>query len=85
MNIVNHRVLMLLSETGELGMPAEDLIELVQANMVGSPVESVMRIRALTELSSRVDAATLIALAAAATAPGGGIGELVLALSDRRH
>jgi hypothetical protein len=85
MNIVNHKMLMLLSETGEHGMPADDLIELVQANMVGSAVESVMRIRALTELSARVDANTLIALAAAATAHGDGIGEIVLALSNRRH
>jgi hypothetical protein len=85
MNNLDHKVLKLLSETGEFGMPPDDLIELVQANMVGSAVESVMRIRALTELSSHADANTLIALAAAASAHGSGINEMVRALSDRRH
>ena len=66
-------------------MPAQDLAELVQANMTGNLLESVMRVRALTELSNQLDSSTLIALAAIVSQRGGGVDQIVSAMEGRVH
>lgn len=85
MSLSEQKMRMVLSQATALGLPAEDFIDLVQAAAVGSPLEQLMRIRALAELSSRTDVATLITLAAAAARHGSAINALVAALSDSRH
>jgi hypothetical protein len=84
-NKAEHRMRTLLANSTALGVPARDLAELVQANMTGNVLESVMRVRALTELSSRLDSTTLIALAAIVTQRGGGAVEIVSAIEGRLH
>lgn len=74
-----------MSQAAALGLSPDDLVELVQVNLVGTPVESVMRIRALMELSTHSDAATLMALAAAAATPGMTVDDLMATLGPRRR
>jgi len=80
-----HRMRLLLAESAALGVPAQDLAELVQANMTGNLLESVMRVRALTELSNQLDSSTLIALAAIVSQRGGGVDQIVSAMEARVH
>ena len=80
-----HRMRLLLAESAALGVPAQDLAELVQANMTGNLLESVMRVRALTELSNQLDSSTLIALAAIVSQRGGGVDQIVSAMEGRVH
>ena len=85
MNADNQKILILLSEAAELDLPPHELIEFVRSNVVGSSIESLMRIRALTELSAHTDTTTLIALAAASN-QSEAISRLVSALEhQRRH
>lgn len=85
MTIAEQKMRTLLTEAAELGLPADDFADLVHAAMTGSPIETVMRIRALTELSAHADAATLMMLAAAASERRGAINDLVQALGGRMH
>lgn len=85
MNVATQTMLMLRSEAADVGVLPDDLAELFRVNMVGTPIENVMRIRALTELSAHVDATTLMALAAAASSHRAAIDELVSALSAPRQ
>jgi hypothetical protein len=76
----------LLAETEELlGVPSEDVARLVMANVTSNVLESVMRMRALTELSNHTDSETLICLAAAVTRHRNAVSELVAALTSARH
>ena len=79
------RMRTLLANSTALGVPAQDLAELVQANMTGNVLESVMRVRALTELSSRLDSSTLMALAAIVTQRGADAAEIVSVIEGRLH
>jgi hypothetical protein len=85
MSVAEQRMWRLLSEAGNWGLLADDLLELLHAAMRGSPVESVMRIRALAELSAHTDVPTLIALAAASTGQSELSSDLVSSLGRRRH
>lgn len=76
---------MLLADSADLGLPTQELADLVQANMTDNILESVMRVRALTELSARLDTATLISFAAIAARPGNVLTDLVSALERPRH
>jgi hypothetical protein len=75
----------LLAKGAALGVPAQDLADLVEANMTGNILESVMRVRALTELSAQLDSVTLLALAALTTRHGKGVAEMVSALVSPQH
>jgi hypothetical protein len=75
----------LLADTETLGVPSEDVARLVMANVTGNVLESVMRMRALTELSNHMDSETLICLAAAATRHRTAVTDLVAALIGSRH
>jgi hypothetical protein len=75
----------LLADTETLGVPSEDVARLVMANVTGNVLESVMRMRALTELSDHMDSETLICLAAVATRHRGAVTDLVAALLGSRH
>jgi hypothetical protein len=75
----------LLANSTASGVPAQDLAELVKANMTGNVLESVMRVRALTELSNRLDCSTLMALAAIVTQRGGAAEEIVSVIEGRLH
>ena len=75
----------LLANTAALGVPTRDLAELVEANLTGNVLESVMRVRALTELSNQLDSATLMALAALTARRGDVFADLVAAAEGPRH
>ncbi len=75
----------LLANTAARGMPTQDLAELLEANLTGNLLESVMRVRALTELSSLLDSATLMALTAVVVRRGGLVADMVWALDSPRH
>jgi hypothetical protein len=79
------RIRILLANTTALGLPTQDLADLVQANMTGNILESVMRLRALTELSSQLDSGTLMALAAAVGRNGDIVADLMSALGGPKH
>lgn len=85
MSKAEHSMKSLMDDSDALGLPAQDLAELVQANVTGNRLESVMRLRALTELSAQLDSTTLMALAALATRGRGLVADMVLALDRPRH
>ena len=74
-----------LGDVAQLGLPAEDVAELVQANLAGTMLEIVMRLRALTELSKQLDVQTLMALAAAAVRNREVVANMVEAIERPRH
>jgi hypothetical protein len=82
-NTATHEMLLLISEAAELGMPPDDLVDFLHANRVGTPIERVMRIRALAELAAHTDVTTLMALAAAASAPSAAISDLLSTLASK--
>jgi hypothetical protein len=86
MSMEDQKMHTLLSETEELlGVPSEDVARLVMANVTGNVLESVMRMRALTELSNHMDSETLLCLAAVATRHRDAVAELVAALIGTKH
>ncbi len=79
------RLRAVLGDVAQLGLPAEDVTELVQANLAGTVLEIVMRLRALTELSKQLDVQTLMALAAAAVRDRDVVATMVEAIEQPRH
>jgi len=85
MSRAEQKMRILLANTAALGVPTQDLAELVEATLTGNVLESVMRVRALTELSNQLDSGTLMALAALTARQGNAVADLMAAAEGPRH